>query len=116
MASDDYWPAVAMNLWKARNKWDWLTMILAWEGSNAWVSRKLFKLVVHTVLFFGLETWVITPDMGWDLGGLQYWVDRWITGQKTRWRLYGKWNYPPLGGGDEGSRIGGSQGISPEDA
>ena len=32
--SDNDWPAVVGNLWKARTKWDRMASILRWEESN----------------------------------------------------------------------------------
>ena len=60
-AGDDSWPAVAGNLAKARNSWGRLTQILSREGADKRISGKFFKSVVKQVLFFGGETWVLTP-------------------------------------------------------
>ena len=52
--------------------------------------------MVQAMLMFGLETWVLTPRMGWALGGLQHRVARRITGRQPKRREYGGWEYPPL--------------------
>ena len=38
-------------------------------GANPRVSGTCFEAVVHAVLFFGEETWVMTPHMSRALGG-----------------------------------------------
>ena len=73
--------AVVGNLWKARNIWNQPTRILGREGSIPRVLMISFKAVAQVVLLFGLEKWVMTPCMGWVLGGFQQRVSRWITGR-----------------------------------
>ena len=63
-AGDEDWPAVVGNLSKARKSWGSLLWILCWEGANARVSGKVFKVVVQAVLLFGAEIWVLTPEDG----------------------------------------------------
>ena len=48
-----------------------MTRIYSREGSEPRVSGFFFKAVVQSVLLFGVETWLVTPHMGWVLGGLQ---------------------------------------------
>ena len=59
-AGDDDWPAVAVNLLKARKIWGRLSRILSQEGADVRVSGNFFKAVVQAVLLFGAETWVLT--------------------------------------------------------
>ena len=62
---DDDWLEVAGNLRKARAIWMRMTSILSREGAEPKVSGLFFKAViqavVHAVLLFGAETWVLTP-------------------------------------------------------
>ena len=67
--SDEYWNAVVWYLWKARNSWKRMLIIFGRGGVNKRVPGIFFKVVVKSVLLLGLEMWVITPCMGWDLGG-----------------------------------------------
>ena len=60
---DDDWPAMAGNLAKARKSWGRLQGILSREGATKRVSGNFFKAVVHQVLLFGAETWVVSPMM-----------------------------------------------------
>ena len=72
--TDNYCPELIRNLEKAWVVWRRLTRIISREGETPWVSVFLFKFVVHSVLLFGAETWVVTPCMGLVLGGFQYQV------------------------------------------
>ena len=45
--------------------------ILSREGEEPRVSGFFFKAVVHSVLIFGSETWVVTPHIGRAQGGFQ---------------------------------------------
>ena len=51
--------------------WRIMSRILRREGLTPWVSRYFFKAVIQAVLFFGAETWVVTPHMGTALAGFQ---------------------------------------------
>ena len=72
---------VVGNLWKARKIWNRPTRILGREGAIPRVLMISFKAVAQVVLLFGLEKWVMTPCMGWVLGGFQQRVSIWITGR-----------------------------------
>ena len=74
------------------------------------VSEIFFKVVVQVVILFGLETWVMTPCMGRDLGILHNRVDHRPTERHTRRLQFGRWVLPPLGGGDGGGNMGGGFG------
>ena len=60
-SSYDDWPTVVGNLCKARKSWTRLLRILGREGANLRVSGIFLKAVVQAVLFFGLETLMMTP-------------------------------------------------------
>ena len=63
--------------------------ILGWEGANPRVSGMFFMAVVHELMLFGLETWVLTPHMGWDLGRSQHRFARRIMGIQPKRREEG---------------------------
>ena len=64
MASDDKWPVVMGNLWKAQKIWARLSSILVREGASTRVLGVFSKAVVQAVMILGSETWVITPHIG----------------------------------------------------
>ena len=100
---DDDWPAVAGNLVKARKSWVRLQGILSREGATKRVSGNFFKAVVQQVLLFGAETWVVSPRMDRALSAFINGEARRIAGRQPRRGRDGKWFYPSLEGGHEGS-------------
>ena len=50
-----------------------------------------FKAVVHAVIFFRLDIWVMTPHMGLALGFFQHRATIRIIGRQTWKRLDGSW-------------------------
>ena len=75
-ASDGDCPEVIRNLDKAQAVWQRLMRILSREGAAPWVYGFFFKAMVHSMLIFGAETWVVTPRMGRVLVGFS----------RTRWK------------------------------
>ena len=71
LAADYNWTEVVRNLTKTRAMWRRMKIILIREGAEPRVYDFLFKTIVKSVLLFGAETWVVTPRMGWILGGFQ---------------------------------------------
>ena len=72
--ADDGWTSMLRNLKNVQVVWRRMSRILNREEEKPQVSEFLFKSVVHPVLLFGVETWVVIPCMGRVLGGLQYQV------------------------------------------
>ena len=70
-----------------------MSRILSREGAAPRVSGFFFKAVVQVVLLFVLETWLVTPRMGKDLGGFQAQVTRQIMGRLPRSTPDRKWIY-----------------------
>ena len=112
-ASDDEWTAVVGNLQKARKKWERTSRILGREEAYERVSGIFFKAVVRVVLLFGSETWVLTPHMGWMLGGFQHKVAHWLIKKKPTAATWRRMGVPPLGVSDAGGGAVGSGGIYP---
>ena len=73
-----------------------MLIILGREVANPRFPGIFFKALIQAVLIFWAETWIMTPCMGWNLGGFQHRVAQQITGRKPRRLLYGVWDYPPL--------------------
>ena len=93
---DDNCPAVAGILSKALKSWGCLSRILFREAADARVSGNFFKVVVHVVLLFGEETWVLTLRMERALDSLQQGAARRLIGRQLWRRGDGRWSYPPL--------------------
>ena len=84
LEADDNWPDVVKNMSWARAVWRRMMLILSREGAATQVSGFFFKAVVQAVMLFGLETWLVTPCMGKNLGGFQDQVARLLTVQLLR--------------------------------
>ena len=69
-ASDENWTVVVGNLRKSRKSWSHLSRIMGRERTSNSVSGIFFNTVVHAVLFFGVETWVVKLLIGRALGGV----------------------------------------------
>ena len=85
LAAGDDWPVVVHNLVKVRVVWRRMTRIISRERARPRVSGFFFKSAVRSMLFFGADTWVVTPHMGRVLGGFQYQVAQQLTG-RIMWR------------------------------
>ena len=55
---------------KVRVVWRRITRALSREGEETQVCRFFFKAVVHSVLIFGTEIWVVTPAWERSWGGV----------------------------------------------
>ena len=93
-ATDDDCPAVIDNLWKARKSWSCMAQTLRREGVDTNTEWRLYVTVVQFILMFGSETWVVTPQIKWMLGGFHHKVVRRILGKIPQWRSEGMWEYP----------------------
>ena len=65
-------PEVVGNLQKSWKKWARMLRVLVREGGICGCRGTLFKAVVQAVLLFGSNTWVMTPHMGQNLGGVYH--------------------------------------------
>ena len=85
MTTSNYdWTAVVNYLGKAWRKWERFYRISGWEGDDSRTSRTLYKAVVQAKLFFGLETWAMTPRIRHNLGVLHQRVYHCLVEMKTR--------------------------------
>ena len=64
---------------------------LSRESATKRVSGNFFKAVVHQVLLFGAETWVVSPMMEWALSEFIHGEARRLTGRQPRKGRDGKW-------------------------
>ena len=95
-ASDDDWPAVIRNLWRARQKWERLSRVLGREGSYARKLGMFNIVVVQAVLLYSSEAWVMSPRIRRTLGGYHHRVVKRMTGRILHRNLDETWMYPSL--------------------
>ena len=74
LSSEDDWPAVERNLWRARVKWGRLAKILGREGEDSIKAGKLYMVVVQAMILFKSKTLVLTPWLEKSLEGFHHWV------------------------------------------
>ena len=65
---DSDWPAVSRNLQREQRKPGRFYHLLVHEGENTRSSGRFYMAVVQLVLLLGLELWVVTPQIMWELG------------------------------------------------
>ena len=80
-STDDDWTAVEWNLWRTRVKWGRLANILGREGADKTTLGRLYVSVLHTVILFGSETWVLTLPLEKASRGF-------TTGKHSGWRAW----------------------------
>ena len=94
--ADENWPAVVNNLWRARQKWVRLTRVSSREGADARTSGQIYLAVVHLVMLYRSDTWVMTPHIGRVWGISHHRVSHRLTGRQTWKGRDGLWVYLPL--------------------
>ena len=82
------------NLQSAQQKWERLARVMEREGAYERTLGSIHVDVVHVVLMYGSETWVMTPHSGRVLGGFHHRVACRLTGQKPQRGINGKCVYP----------------------
>ena len=91
-------PAVVKKFYRSNNIWSRMPRILSKEGaaplvSGFFLSRLFFKAVVHTVLLFGEDTWLVTPAWERPWVGVQTQVERRLT-VRVPWKTPDRrWGY-----------------------
>ena len=97
LSSDDDWPAVEPNLWRARGKWGRLVKILGREGADSIKAGKLYMVVVQEVIIFESETWVMILWLEKSLEGFHHWAVRRMAGMGPKLQWGGTWVYSLIG-------------------
>ena len=64
-------PDVSRNLYRAWSKLGWFSCLLGQEGGDTRTYGMFYMAVVHYLLLFGSEYWVITPRILQSLGILK---------------------------------------------
>ena len=67
---DDNFPAVLRNIWKAQQVWRRIGKLLRTEEAEPVTSEKFYCVVVHAVMLFGEETWVLLLTMAQRIEGV----------------------------------------------
>ena len=78
-------------------KWGRMVKILGREGVDRSTAGIFYVEMVQSVLLFGSETWVVTPQIEKSLTGFHHWAIRKMTVMGPERQLYGTWLYPPIG-------------------
>ena len=78
------------------------------EGTYTWTLGNFYVAVVQVILLFGLETWVVTPNIKRISGRFYHSLARPILEKMPLQRMEGMWEYPTLGGA---TRAAGIEGI-----
>ena len=96
-SSDNYCTAVEQNMRRVWGKWGRMVKILGREGVDRRTAGIFYVEMVQSVLLFGSETWVVTPQIEKSLTGSHHWAIRKMTAMGPERQLYGTWLYPPIG-------------------
>ena len=78
---DDDWPAVCMNIRKAKKRWDQVAQILLREGAMSSTMAYFYKAIVQAVLLFGSESWVMTERLWKIVNGFHHRCTQYIVGE-----------------------------------
>jgi len=89
------WPTTYKNLKKARAKWTLISRPLIKTGVSERTVGLFTKAITQSVLLYGSETWVVTPQMLQPLESFTHRIARRITNKMPRLH-HGTWHYPPL--------------------
>ena len=88
-----------------------------WVGRGECADvRELFKAFIQKFLLFGSDMWVVKPCVGRMMGGLQHRVDLQMTVKQPQSLPYRVWDYPHIGGGNDGGCTGRGGNVHNEEA
>lgn len=96
-STDDDWPAIHLNLSKAREQWAMVSKVLRREDATPKISAMFYKAVVQSVLLYGAETWVMTPAVLLKLESFHKRIARRLANKMPYYvALEDKWIYPDI--------------------
>ena len=78
------WVALYSNLRKDKRRWGVVATVLGKKEERIKLRAMMYKVVVHMVLLYGREIWVVTDAMMMVLQGFHHRIDRWIAGVISR--------------------------------
>ena len=73
-----------------------MSSMLGQEGTDALTSGTLYEAVVQEIILFGSYIWVMTPRIGWALGGFHNIVSQQLEGIQQKRKEERYWEYLPL--------------------
>jgi len=97
-ADDSDWPAIYLNLKKARSRWARVYRVLSRTEANPRVSGYFYKAIIQSVLLYCCETWVVSKAVLRVLAGFHNRVARRLSGRLPYREQPGSdvWIYPPI--------------------
>ena len=96
-STDNNWPAVEKNLQQAQGKWGLIVKILGIEGADRRTVGRFYVAVVQALILFGLETWVVYPQLYKALVSFHHRTVQRVSGMGSKLQLESTWLYPPIG-------------------
>ena len=88
--SHNNWTDVIANLSQAWRKCNRMSRILVRYGTYSRTSGTFYYVLVHVMILFVLEIWVINPRIVLTIGGFHHSVDRRLVGMKLRRNTEGR--------------------------
>ena len=73
-----------------------MSRILGREGSDIHTSGTFYKSVVQEILLFRLDTWMMIPLIGRNLGIFYHRGTHWLAGMQLYRNMEGRWEYLPM--------------------
>ena len=92
-ALDNNYMAVIVNMRKAQQKWYRITRILGRGGEYAMTSGNFYKDAFQSELLFGLDMWVMKPQMSQNLGVIHHRMAHQLAGMEQHIKSEVGWNY-----------------------
>ena len=78
------WADLYINLQKYHSRWGVVEKVLAKTGSPIKARTMMYKVVVHVVLLYPSEIWVVTDAIMTVLDGFCHRIARWFVGMTDR--------------------------------
>ena len=74
------WATMCRNMRKAQRRWGMVVKVMTKTGETVRPWTMMYKVVVHTVLMYRIDSWVVLDEMLKVLEGFHHWVTRRISG------------------------------------
>ena len=87
-------PAIRHNIAKARARWHRISRLLKREGASARTMGTFYLSIVHSILLYGSETWVLTDTTLRTLSSFHNKIARFLTRRHIKQLPDDTWQYP----------------------